>query len=454
MALPEGATTGETGRPGLLRTLLLRGRTRIWHFVVIPPIGMAALLLGFRLIDSLVLPLLAGESLALYNVARAVVIVLVMSFLIAVLAVRYRGAYEQRLQDQNQELLATQVFLRRIINGSAEGIVTLDSTGRVTSWNPAAEAIYGWIADEMIGENFRRIVPPDAAAREEFQHVVDRLIRGEIVRNTEMAQVHKSGRRIKVAVTASPVYDREGSPAGSVSIVRDVTAIREMEARLVEKERLAAGGELAAIVAHEVRNPLAGIRGGCELLLEGYEETDKHHEIGEEVLNQVDRLTRLVHDLLLFARPRAMDPVPTDIHVLLDRLQTVFHKDPANKDIEVSREYGCSNPVVRVDARQIEQVFLNLLVNASQAMGHRGTVTISTRTLHEAVEIAVRDTGPGIAPDRIDQIFKPFFTTRAQGTGLGLAISRKIVEAHAGTIEVASPPDGGARFAVILLQVD
>jgi PAS domain S-box-containing protein len=433
---------------------MLRGRTRIWHFVVVPPMGMAVLLLGFRLVDRLVVPSLAGESLAFYNVVRAVVIVLLMSFLIAILAVRYRGAYEQRLQEQNQELLATQVFLRRIINGSAEGIVTLDAMGRVSSWNPAAEAIYGWIADEMIGESVRRIVPTDAAAREEFQRVEDRLRRGEIVRNTEMALVHKSGRRIRVAVTASPVYDREGSPAGSVSIVRDVTALREMEARLVEKERLAAVGELAAIVAHEVRNPLAGIRGGCEILLEGYEKTDKHHEIGEEVLNQVDRLTRLVHDLLLFARPKAMDPVPTDIHVLLDRLHAVFHKDPANKEVEVRREYGCRNPVVRVDALQIEQVLLNLLVNASQAMGHKGTVTISTRTLHEAVEIGVRDTGPGIPGDRVEQIFKPFFTTRAQGTGLGLAISRKIVEAHAGTIEVESPPDGGARFAVTLLQVD
>jgi signal transduction histidine kinase len=266
--------------------------------------------------------------------------------------------------------------------------------------------------------------------------------------------VNKDGKPITVAITMSPMYDRSGEPAGTMAIVRDVTSLKEMESRLVEQERLAAVGELAAMVAHEVRNPLAGIRGGCEILLEGYREGDARNEIGNEVIRQVDRLNRMVQDLLLFARPRPMDPVPTDLHARLDRLLGMIREDPAHKEITLRRQYGSEVPIVRVDARQIEQVFLNLLLNACQAVGGRGEVTVSTGANVATAEVSVLDSGPGVPRERIEQIFKPFFTTRSQGTGLGLAICKKIVEAHDGRIEVHSPPGGGARFTVILPRGD
>jgi signal transduction histidine kinase len=225
---------------------------------------------------------------------------------------------------------------------------------------------------------------------------------------------------------------------------------RAYETRLVERERLAAIGELAATVAHEVRNPLAGIRGGCEILLEGCPPGEARFEIGHEVLHQVDRLNRTVEDLLQFARPRAADPLPTDLHGLLDRLLAVVREDPSYRSVEIRTSYGPRLPVVRVDARQMEQVFLNLLHNACQAMRHRGLVTVATRAREGAVEVTVRDQGPGIPPESLERIFQPFYTTRSQGTGLGLAICRRIVESHAGRIEASCPPEGGAEFTVVL----
>jgi signal transduction histidine kinase len=222
------------------------------------------------------------------------------------------------------------------------------------------------------------------------------------------------------------------------------------ERQLLERERLAAVGELAAMVAHEVRNPLAGIRGGCEILLEGYAPGDPRHEIGVEIIRQVDRLTRTVHDLLTFARPRAADPVPTDIHALIDRVVQNVRDDPRNGEVEVVRDFGPGVPVVHVDGRQMEQVFLNLALNAVQAMKHAGRVTITTRAAHRRLTVAVADSGPGIPAGSLDHVFQPFFTTRAQGTGLGLAIVKKIVEAHGGGIEAASPPGTGAVFTVTL----
>jgi signal transduction histidine kinase len=229
---------------------------------------------------------------------------------------------------------------------------------------------------------------------------------------------------------------------------------KEMEALLVERERLAAVGELAAVVAHEVRNPLAGIRGGCELLLEGTPEGDPRNEIGREVIHQVDRLNRTVQDLLMFARPKTIDPVPTDLHALLNRLIAVASEDRANEGVSIRRDFAPVAPIVRVDPRQMEQVFLNLLLNACQAMAHRGSITFTTGTDRVMAEVSLTDTGPGIPPDRLIHIFQPFFTTRAQGTGLGLAICRKLVEAHGGTIEADSPPGGGARFTVRLPRMD
>jgi len=164
----------------------------------------------------------------------------------------------------------------------------------------------------------------------------------------------------------------------------------------------------------------------------------------------VDRLSRTVHDLLLFARPKAMDLVPTDLHRLIERTLHVLLGDPGNATVDVVLDFGDDVPIIQADGRQMEQVFMNLLLNAIQVMSHKGMVTVATRTQGRQVVVTVSDTGPGIPPDRIGRIFEPFFTTRSQGTGLGLAIVKKIVEAHGGRIEAVSTPGSGARFTVTL----
>ena len=157
-----------------------------------------------------------------------------------------------------------------------------------------------------------------------------------------------------------------------------------------------------------------------------------------------------MHDLLLFARPKAMDLVPTDLHGIIERVLRVLGDDPETGDVEVIRDFGDGTPIIQADGRQMEQVFMNLVLNAIQVMSHKGKVTIATRTLSRQVVVTVSDTGPGIPPDKIAKIFEPFFTTRAQGTGLGLAIVKKIVEAHGGRIEASSAPGSGAKFTATL----
>lgn len=437
------------GASGIGAILFPHG-VRTIHFLTVPAIGMAIALGLFRLVDRFLEPHLGATSVEAWHVARTLAIALLMSSLIGWLAYRYRGKYEAQLREHNETLEQTRDFLGGIIEGSAEAIITRDLDGRVTSWNPAAREIYGWSAEEMIGQDIRRLIPDDPTQLEDLASIEARLRAGATVQDYEARRVRKDGKPITVSVTMGPIRDAAGGLVGTVGIVRDVTALKEMEARLVERERLAAVGELAAMVAHEVRNPLAGIRGGCEILLEGHAAGDPRAEIGREVIHQVDRLNRTTQDLLLFARPKALDPVPTDLHALLDRAVGLAGKGVEDCDVGYVREFDADLPIVDVDGRKMEQVFLNLAMNAMQMMGRAGTLTVRTRSLPDGVAITFRDTGPGIPRERAEHVFKPFYTTRSQGTGLGLAICKQIVEAHGGRIEASSPAGGGAEFVVTL----
>lgn len=424
---------------------------RVWHFILIPPVGMALVLAGFRLVDRILLPHLQSPSASeAYHTVRTILIGLAMASVIAILALRYRTGYERQIQARNEALEATRDFLTRVIEGTADAIIVRDTEGRITSWNPAAKAIFGWTAAEMLGQTAQRLVASDDEPVPAVQRIDAALREGRTLRNLETNGIRKDGSPITFSLTVAPLYDAAGRYSGTTGIVRDVSAIKQLQLQLLERERLAAVGELAAMVAHEVRNPLAGIRGGCEILLEGYPEGDTRHDIGVEIIHQVDRLSRTVHDLLLFARPKAMDLVPTNLHRLIERILHVLLDDPGNAAVDVVLDFGDDVPIIQADGRQMEQVFMNLLLNAIQVMNHKGMVTVATRNLGRQVVVTVSDSGPGIPPDKIGRIFEPFFTTRSQGTGLGLAIVKKIVEAHGGRIEAASPPGSGARFTVTL----
>jgi len=424
---------------------------RVWHFILVPPLGMALVLGGFRLVDRILIPHLQSPSAGeLYHSVRTILIGLAMASIIAFLAVRYRTGYERQIQAHNEALEETRDFLTRVIEGTADAIIVRDTEGRITSWNPAAEEMFGWTAAEMLGQTTERLVAENDGPVPTVQRIDALLREGRTLRNLETSGRRRDGTPITFSLTVAPLYDASERFAGTTGIVRDVTAIKRLQGQLLERERLAAVGELAAMVAHEVRNPLAGIRGGCEILLEGYAHGDARHAIGVEIIHQVDRLSRTVHDLLLFARPKAMDLVPNDLHGLIERVLRVLHDDPQNAGVRIVRDFGEDIPIVQADGRQMEQVFLNLFLNAIQVMDRKGTVTIGTRAQGRQVAVTVKDTGPGIAPDQLARIFEPFFTTRAQGTGLGLAIVKKIVEAHGGRIVVESTPGAGAQFTLTL----
>lgn len=233
--------------------------------------------------------------------------------------------------------------------------------------------------------------------------------------------------------------------------------------RLDRAERLATLGELAASLAHEIKNPLAGIAGAVQVMADDLPGGDPRKEVMHEILSQVHRLDRTVHDLLAFARPGKPEVAPCDIHRVLDRVLLLLAESPDAKSVRVVRGYQPGLPCIEADAKQLGQVFLNLILNAVQAMPGGGQVTLQTilRDGHRGdgdgshrsssgVEVAVTDTGPGIPPNILPDIFTPFVSTKRRGTGLGLSVSRRIVEDHGGWITAETEPGQGATFRVFL----
>lgn len=219
---------------------------------------------------------------------------------------------------------------------------------------------------------------------------------------------------------------------------------------LKRSEQLAAVGELAASIAHEVRNPLAGMKGALEVLRDELSVKPSNLEIVDELLAQILRLENLVRDLLTFARPSAVNRQSFDLHELLDRLMRNFKDEADRAGITVQRIYGPGTGDVRADPQQMEQVFYNLIHNAFQAMEQGGTLTLATQNDARGILVSFRDTGKGIPPADLNRIFQPFYTTKHRGSGLGLPIVKKIVEAHGGAIEVSSVLGGGTSATMTL----
>jgi two-component system sporulation sensor kinase A len=353
---------------------------------------------------------------------------------------------EARLQD---ELRAREQRLADIMETTADAVVVIDQEGCIASWNKGAEETYGYTASETKGRVAADLFCPMVGC-EERPALERRLLAGEYVRSWETIHMRKEGRQIRVLVTLSPIHDGSGRRVGTSAVIKDITELKQLEEDLIASERLAAVGELAASIAHEVKNPLAAIRGAVEILGDGFSAGDAKVEVVGEVLGQIDRLDRMVKDLLSFARPNPPDKHPTRIHDLMESALELLREEPLRKGVSVYLNLDPELPLVPVDRRQMEQAFLNIILNGFQAMGGDGTLTVTTRLEREDVAVQFHDTGPGVPEEKLDRILQPFFTSKHKGTGLGLSIVLKVVQAHGGRLEVANHPDGGAVFTLRL----
>jgi PAS domain S-box-containing protein len=355
----------------------------------------------------------------------------------------------RRLED---ELARKNRFMANILRDSADAILTMDPDGIVTSWNKGAESIFGYRESEMLGNPVDIVVPPELREARELEYVSRRFQAQGAVRSYQTERITKDGRRIQVIFTRTAIRDDSGRIIGSSSVVKDVTSVRNLERQLVDAEHLASLGELSAGLAHEIKNPLAGIKGAIDVIRDSLPASDSHREILGDVLHQVNRIDRIVRELLNYSKPKPPSHTTVALPGLVQRIVAIARSTPKHKAISIEVRELTSIPDFTGDATQLEQVLLNLVLNAQNAMASGGNigVLLDYDKKTAAIRMEVKDTGPGIPAEIRKKIFQPFFTTRTDGTGLGLATCLKNVQYHGGSIEVRSKPGRGTSFIVTI----
>ena len=325
-------------------------------------------------------------------------------------------------------------------------VATTDVKGRITYANDKFCEISKYTRDELLGQDHRIVnsgYHPKAFIRDLWHTIANGQIwRGEI-RNRA-----KDGSFYWVDTTIVPFLDERGRPYQYMAIRSDITERKRSEALLREQAALARLGEMAAVVAHEVKNPLAGIRGALQVIGARMPDGTRDRLVLKDVIDRLDGLNDIVQDLLVFARPREPELAPVSLDVLLQRITSLLKKDPAHAGTAVD----ISGPSVAIsaDAEQLQIVLVNLILNAVQATDGDGRIRVDVTTLDGMCRINIADDGPGIPPEVRERVFEPFFTTKHRGTGLGLPTAKRIIERHHGTIAIDCPPQGGTVVTIAL----
>ncbi len=364
------------------------------------------------------------------------------------------------LERANVELTSALQTLRSyyddLLSSLQDGIIILDPDGRIQVLNSAAEELTGFSRSQAVGRRISEVFPPPAP----LASLVDRTARlGRSHADYDASLMRADGTSLYVSAVASLVSDPQGATRGIVLALRDLSRVRDLEEQVRRSERLAALGVLAAGMAHEVRNPLVGVRAAAQLLEKEPTFPPALREFTGIIIREVDRLNRLVEGLLTFAGRRPMDTRPCNVNQAVDEALRLEQSALGSAGVTVHRRYDPELPRVAGDPDRLLQVFLNLIRNGAQAMaGKGGELTIRTRFERVAPQcggraaavVEIADRGTGMSPEVQRQLFTPFFTTKDRGTGLGLPISLRLVEDHGGTMEVQSQAGQGTTFRVLL----
>ncbi len=351
-----------------------------------------------------------------------------------------------------EELSRLKEFSENIIESVNVGILVVNFEGRITTWNSAIEEIYGINRERALRRNIRDVLDADLVE-------TMRNITGDNGWSlSETRHIYKfnasteDGRPLTLNISLAPFEVARGVIAGAIIVIENVTERAQLEEQLLQREKLSSIGLLAAGVAHEVNTPLAGISSYAQMLLQQVSDEDPKHKLLEKIHRQTLRASGIVNNLLNFSRTGDTQFRETDLNLVLEDTLQLLEPQLRSANLEIVRHYGQDLPAAYGNASKLQQVFMNLVINARDATPAGGRLTITTRLVNTSLVVNFRDTGIGIAPENIARIYDPFFTTKevGQGTGLGLALSYGIIQEHGGRIFVESRPGEGAHFTIKL----
>ncbi|HEY4486031.1 MAG TPA: ATP-binding protein [Nitrospiria bacterium] len=402
----------------------------------------------------------AGKS-ALYLLFMNIAAFLAVAYLSGGLAQKLSVAQE-RLQEKSAGLAELKAFHECVVQSMSSGLFTTGMNGLITSFNRSAEEITGFQEDVVKGRLWWEVFEA-----EELRHLVsDKHPLLDSVRFDRSFRTWQ-GDHLSLGMTVSPLRDTEGIQIGGVWMFQDLTHIREMEEEMERRKWLSTIGEMAAGMAHEIRNPLAALSGSMQVLQRGMRlEEDENRRLMEIALKETERLNSIITAFLRYARPAPLNKKPCDIRqVVFETVDLLKNDISHNQGIEMIANLPDGELRASVDADQLRQVFWNLAINAVEAVAPKaavgaGLLTVGARGMttylakdgvtRHWIEVTLSDNGGGISKNDLPKIFNPFFTTKDRGSGLGLAIVHRIIEEHRGHIYVESRPGAGTQFTVLL----
>ncbi len=352
----------------------------------------------------------------------------------------YRGleqrvhALDQELTEKNRELALTTEYLGSLLEAMSDGVIACDPNGTIVKFNRAAGQTLGYGAEEVVGRTFRDVFARDFTAA-----------------TPEAALRAKSGRGVPVIERDSTMADRNGQHIGHVKTFQDQSEIHALREQMRQVDRLAAVGEMAATVAHEIRNPLGGLRGFAELLARDLADDPPRARLVEKIVRGTKSLDRVVNELLEFTRPVSLSLEPVACHGVVE--SALPYVELNGRAVRVR---NASDAALRVlaDSEKLRQVLLNVLLNAVESIEAAGEARVYTEAAGTHVDLVVADTGRGMSEEERAQMFHPFFTTKERGTGLGLAVCQKIIEGHGGEMWAESAPGAGTRVYIRLPRAE
>jgi two-component system sensor histidine kinase AtoS len=348
----------------------------------------------------------------------------------------------------NDAISAIQRYYLQSMTGA---VITLDADGRVIGSSAAAEATLGYREEDLVGRRFSDVFTPASGSRASLMAVETAIADRQPLSIDDVEILASDGRPVRIGITASYLQQRNSEVVGVTIAFKDLNQMRTLRARLQQADQLAALGTVTAGVAHEIRNPLASLRGLTELLGRDVQATDPRRKYVDTMLDAIDRLNRLIEDLLLFSAPKADDVSQIDLGQVVSETVSMTQHGLGERRVTVQLAIDANERLlVRGNRQRVGQVLTNIILNGVQATPDEGQVTVSAQERDGQAYVSVHNTGSFIPIEIRRQLFVPFFTTKPTGTGLGLAIARQIVTGLNGRIEVASDPATGTTFTIEL----
>lgn len=351
----------------------------------------------------------------------------------------------QAYRSARTSLTRIKAFSDNVVENMPIGLLAIDADGRIVSFNQTAESVLQVKASGVLGKKANEVLPRQLEC-----------LTGELKTKKEIIEkeIHchsADGRTIPMDVSVSMLED-DGTSMGYIILFRDLTEIQELKREVERSQRLASLGRLAAGIAHEIRNPLSSIKGFATYFRERYRDVPEDQKTAEIMVQEVERLNRVIGQLLEFARPMSVQKKPTSIKTVIQHSLKMIEKDARAKNINLKTNLSPEIQEVPIDPDRINQVLLNLYLNGIEAMEDGGTLSVDLSPEEDGrqIKIAVSDTGTGINKEDLLHIFDPYFTTKQSGTGLGLAIVHKIIESHSGEVKVESEVGQGTTVTIIL----